>query len=350
MKRVHRSLTREEVEALRRSIEQRARAGEHDIGGMIRDMRLVLRMSQAEYAQVCGVALRVLVPIEAGDAKNPGIRTVEKLLSPFGFRLGVIVAPQDVTEQGTMTASDNPTALAMVGVVGGPGAAIGDGLLTTAVAILVPEENARVFDDLIISIVERLRVAVPDGDLVLFSAAVRSNDLPWRQHAIELRDELFKTIADLGVRVVYNAVRAQLPDTPTAGEIESAAGRVQARVLVGLMQQLQVFADAYGTKITLAINLPQGVRQTVEGDRVPRPLALSALREAKIQPKGARPPWLGDLRMYDWEASYMLAANAVADALNERLLRAPADQRELALNDWALEKAVEPTGSLRNLD
>lgn len=60
-----------------------------DIPELIRTMRLIVRRSQTEYAQLCGVSPRVLADIEAGK----GVQTTEtlgKLLRPFGFKLGVV--------------------------------------------------------------------------------------------------------------------------------------------------------------------------------------------------------------------------------------------------------------------
>jgi transcriptional regulator with XRE-family HTH domain len=59
-------------------------------------MRLITRKSQVEYAQWCDVAPRVLADIEAGKG-SPTVETLEKLLRPFGYRVG-IVAPPDGSE------------------------------------------------------------------------------------------------------------------------------------------------------------------------------------------------------------------------------------------------------------
>jgi hypothetical protein len=56
-------------------------------------MRLIARKSQVEYAKLCDVAPRVLADIEAGKG-SPTVETLEKLLWPFGYRVGV-VAPLD---------------------------------------------------------------------------------------------------------------------------------------------------------------------------------------------------------------------------------------------------------------
>jgi XRE family transcriptional regulator, regulator of sulfur utilization len=91
MQRVHRNLSRDDVESLRNelvSLVPRARA---DISQLMRTMRLITRKSQIEYAKLCEVAPRVLADIEAGKG-SPTVETLEKLLRPFGYRVG-IVAP-----------------------------------------------------------------------------------------------------------------------------------------------------------------------------------------------------------------------------------------------------------------
>jgi XRE family transcriptional regulator, regulator of sulfur utilization len=60
---------------------------------LMRTMRLITRKSQVEYAKWWEVAPRVLADIEAGKG-SPTVETLEKLLRPFGYRVG-IVAPAD---------------------------------------------------------------------------------------------------------------------------------------------------------------------------------------------------------------------------------------------------------------
>jgi transcriptional regulator with XRE-family HTH domain len=55
-------------------------------------MRLITRKSQAEYARFCGVAPRVLADLEAGKG-SPRVETLDKLLRPFGFQVGVVAKP-----------------------------------------------------------------------------------------------------------------------------------------------------------------------------------------------------------------------------------------------------------------
>jgi XRE family transcriptional regulator, regulator of sulfur utilization len=89
MQRVHRKLSRDEVEALRRQLTESVPRAGSDIPQLLRTMRLIARKSQAEYAKLCGVAPRVLADIESGKG-SPTVETVEKLLKPFGLRVGVV--------------------------------------------------------------------------------------------------------------------------------------------------------------------------------------------------------------------------------------------------------------------
>lgn len=92
MRRVHRNLKRDEVEAMRNQLAELVPQAHADIPQLIRTMRLIVRKSQTEYARLCGVSPRVLADIEAGK----GVQTTEtlgKLLRPFGLKLGVVAPP-----------------------------------------------------------------------------------------------------------------------------------------------------------------------------------------------------------------------------------------------------------------
>ena len=93
MQRVHRNLSRDEVELLRKELVTVVPRASADIPSLMRTMRLIARKSQAEYARMCDVSPRVLTEIEAGRG-SPTVETLEKLLRPFGYRVGV-VAPLD---------------------------------------------------------------------------------------------------------------------------------------------------------------------------------------------------------------------------------------------------------------
>jgi predicted transcriptional regulator len=89
LQRVHRNLSKAEVEALREQLAALVPQAQGDIGALIKTMRLAVRRSQLEYAKLCKVAPRVLADVEAGK-RNVRVETLEKLLRPFGYRIGVV--------------------------------------------------------------------------------------------------------------------------------------------------------------------------------------------------------------------------------------------------------------------
>jgi DNA-binding XRE family transcriptional regulator len=89
MKRVHRNLAREEIEALRKELASLVPECPEDIPAVLRRMRIIVKLSQSEYARLCRVSPGTLSKIEAGVA-DPSISTLEKLLKPFGFTVGVV--------------------------------------------------------------------------------------------------------------------------------------------------------------------------------------------------------------------------------------------------------------------
>ncbi len=92
MQRVHRNLSREDTQALRDKLNELVPHERAGIPELVRMMRLITRKSQTEYARFCGVAPRVLADLEAGKG-SPRVETLEKLLRPFGFQVGVVAKP-----------------------------------------------------------------------------------------------------------------------------------------------------------------------------------------------------------------------------------------------------------------
>jgi XRE family transcriptional regulator, regulator of sulfur utilization len=109
MQRVHRKLSREEVESLRKELAQLVPAAHTNIPRLLRTMRLITRKSQGEYAKLCGVSPRVVTNLEAGKGK-PTVETLEKLLRPFGYKVGV-VAPLLEDERITTETRKNASIL-----------------------------------------------------------------------------------------------------------------------------------------------------------------------------------------------------------------------------------------------
>ena len=89
MRRVHRNLSKAEVDALRDTLAAWIPEARAEIGVLIKTMRLAARRSQAEYARLCDVTPRVLAQIEAGR-HNVQVVTLEKLLRPFGYQVGIV--------------------------------------------------------------------------------------------------------------------------------------------------------------------------------------------------------------------------------------------------------------------
>ena len=89
MQRVRRSLARNDIQRLRGELAALVPEADVELPEIIRRMRLITRKSQAEYARLCDVAPRVLADIEAGKG-NPRMETLERLLRPFGYKIGVV--------------------------------------------------------------------------------------------------------------------------------------------------------------------------------------------------------------------------------------------------------------------
>lgn len=94
MQRVHRNLSRDDVESLRKELLTLVPRASADIPRLMRTMRLITRKSQLEYAKLCDVAPRVLADIEAGKG-SPTVETLERLLRPFGYRVGIVAPMHD---------------------------------------------------------------------------------------------------------------------------------------------------------------------------------------------------------------------------------------------------------------
>ncbi|MEJ0037793.1 MAG: hypothetical protein WDO68_17245 [Gammaproteobacteria bacterium] len=75
MKRVHRKLSRDDVEALRDKLALLVPEATAQIPDLLRTMRLIARQSQSEYAKLCGVAPRVLADVEAGKGHHGSTRS-----------------------------------------------------------------------------------------------------------------------------------------------------------------------------------------------------------------------------------------------------------------------------------
>ena len=74
--------------ALRDDLYARVDAGDLTLVEAVKRMRKIAGRSQAEYARLVGVSPRVLIEFERGVG-NPTVKTLQKLLAPFGLELTV---------------------------------------------------------------------------------------------------------------------------------------------------------------------------------------------------------------------------------------------------------------------
>lgn len=78
--------------ALRAELYARIERGDVSLVDAVKTMRKVAGRSQAAYAKLVGVSPRVLIEFERGIG-NPTMKTLQKLLAPFGLELTVRRAP-----------------------------------------------------------------------------------------------------------------------------------------------------------------------------------------------------------------------------------------------------------------
>ncbi len=88
-----RSKNKERRAALRDELYERAGRADLTLVETVKMMRKIAGRSQAEYARLVGVSPRVLIEFERGIG-NPTIKTLLKLLAPFGLELTVRRAPR----------------------------------------------------------------------------------------------------------------------------------------------------------------------------------------------------------------------------------------------------------------
>ncbi|MSP61398.1 MAG: XRE family transcriptional regulator [Myxococcales bacterium] len=74
--------------ALRGELADRIKLGDLDLVAAVRLMRRIADKSQADYARLVGISPRVLIDFERGVG-NPTLRSLRKMLDPFGLELTV---------------------------------------------------------------------------------------------------------------------------------------------------------------------------------------------------------------------------------------------------------------------
>lgn len=90
-----RPLTREETLARRREIALRAARGELRLPEAIRDVREAEGLTQAEFAERCGLTRLQLLDLEKGRG-NPKLETLQRICRPFGLEIGLVPEPGSV--------------------------------------------------------------------------------------------------------------------------------------------------------------------------------------------------------------------------------------------------------------
>jgi DNA-binding XRE family transcriptional regulator len=89
-----RKLTDEDKRNVRETIADRLAAGEVTMGEAVRLMRLAVGMTQANYAKMVGVDIRVLIDVEKGQG-NPRLDSLEKIAKSYGLAVSLVkLAPR----------------------------------------------------------------------------------------------------------------------------------------------------------------------------------------------------------------------------------------------------------------
>lgn len=83
----------EELQARRTLAMELAAEPAMPVPAVIRKIRVSLRLTIAEYAQLCGVSARTLQDIER-EVSSPSLSTADKLLRPIGMSVGAVQKPR----------------------------------------------------------------------------------------------------------------------------------------------------------------------------------------------------------------------------------------------------------------
>jgi len=84
-----RKLSDEDKRNVRETIADRLAAGELTLGEAVKLMRLAVGMTQAQYAKMVGVDIRVLIAVEKNQG-NPRLDSLEKIARPYGLAVSLI--------------------------------------------------------------------------------------------------------------------------------------------------------------------------------------------------------------------------------------------------------------------
>ncbi|PST22250.1 XRE family transcriptional regulator [Mesorhizobium plurifarium] len=85
--------TKEEILQNRRTLAERARAGDLRLPEAVAEIRRGLGLTQNEFAKILSLTRRQIAEIEAGSA-NPTLETLVKIGRLFGFAVGFVPKAQ----------------------------------------------------------------------------------------------------------------------------------------------------------------------------------------------------------------------------------------------------------------
>jgi putative transcriptional regulator len=84
-----RKLADEDRKEVKEKVSAQLASGAISLGEGVRLMRLAVGMSQAQYAEMAGVDLRILAAVEKGLG-NPRLDTLQKLGKPYGLSVSFV--------------------------------------------------------------------------------------------------------------------------------------------------------------------------------------------------------------------------------------------------------------------
>jgi transcriptional regulator with XRE-family HTH domain len=94
-------------ESMRQELYQRVKQGDLGLTDAIRMMRRIAGKTQTQYAELVGVSPRVLIDFERGVG-NPTVRTLRRILDPFGLELTVRRRDRDDAGEDNLAQSRRP--------------------------------------------------------------------------------------------------------------------------------------------------------------------------------------------------------------------------------------------------
>lgn len=382
MRRVHRQLSTEEQTRLRTALDARIPESAEIIGNLMRDMRLAAQMSQQEYADATGVAVRALTQVENGWG-NPRLDTLEKLLAPFGYRVGIVRdgAPVEQSpdkekpenrrfkssEQGALfVARDGFNNWSDSGNVG------------VYACIVLPKQSVGFFRSRMAPILaEYSEHRLPGTDW----------GTPPDVYA-EILPRLINVILELEPWILYSATRPtrtaipnypdsellrRHPDSDLLIDFRSAGGIAFGR----LLQKAAAFSEAAGIHTNVNIyaeEMPQwreptnrvddALKQILRLREIPPEQSISFFAEYRSAgrstrlgagPRGedGRSAEVIMMRVHTRQSEIALAAHLVSRSLRQTLIKLPDDaplNNSEAINDWELRTRVWGSDSQDPLD